>query len=130
MTSRAIAAWSEWRSLRWREVISPAVLGELLDGGQAFRWRLESDGCWHGRWAGHTARLKPGDGGSLLWSAPEPGAEAVGRALETYLDTGREGSALTDVLPWRGDPHLLRCLISGGMLLEVVARKLPPATEA
>ena len=110
MTSRGIAAWSDWRSVQWNEILSPPVLAELLDGGQAFRWRPDADGAWIGRWAGHTARLKRDDAGRLLWSAPEPGAAAVGRALGIYLDTGRDGAALTDILPWRGDPHLLRCL--------------------
>jgi N-glycosylase/DNA lyase len=110
MTSHAVQAWSDWRSLRWGEGLSPAVLAEILDGGQAFRWRREAGCSWQGAWAANSVRLRFGPGGRLQWSAPGALARDVGRALETYFDAGRDISALTDVLPWRSDPHLLRCL--------------------
>ncbi len=110
MTSRAVQAWSDWRNLRWGERLSPAVLAEMLDGGQAFRWRRESDGSWHGTWASHSARLQFGPDHRLQWSAPAALAPAVGQALEVYFDAGLDVPALTDALPWRSDAHLSRCL--------------------
>src|SRR5580658_6812736 len=70
-------AWSDWRDLPLADPFSPAVLAEMLDGGQAFRWRRETDGSWHGTWGGHSARVRPGPGGRLQWSAPAALAPAA-----------------------------------------------------
>jgi N-glycosylase/DNA lyase len=90
--------------------LSPGILAEILDGGQAFRWTRESGGVWHGVWGGTCARLRIGEAGLPQWSAPEARSPGTGRAIEAYLDSGRELRGLTDILPWRGDAHLARCL--------------------
>ena len=105
------SSWSDWKTLPLKESLSPAVLAEILDGGQAFRWRRESDGGWHGRWSGHAVRLRLHGKESLLqWSAPPALAAAAGPALARYLDAGRDARELADALPWRSDAHLALCL--------------------
>jgi len=102
--------WSDWKTLPLKEPLSPAVLAEILDGGQAFRWRREADGVWHGRWAGHAVRLRLHGKEGLRWSAPPALAASTGPALARYLDAGRGARDLADVLPWRSDAHLSLCL--------------------
>ena len=108
------AAWSPWAPLaplpRARP-LSAAVLAELLDGGQAFRWQRLPDGAFEGGWGPHHARLRlaaQGVHGGLEFSAP-PQAEvrALANALHAYLSGP---PADEDALPWRSDPHLAACL--------------------
>ncbi|MBS0662009.1 MAG: DNA-binding protein [Verrucomicrobia bacterium] len=103
------ARWSAWQPLATTAPIAPAVLAETLDGGQAFRWHHEPDGGWIGTFGGNLVRLRPDPAGALHWSAPRPAA-AAGGALAAYLDGNGDLAALTDVLPWRSDAHLARCL--------------------
>ncbi|HZL46235.1 MAG TPA: hypothetical protein VFC28_08410, partial [Opitutaceae bacterium] len=63
--------WSDWQPLVLPEPLSPAVLAEVVDGGQTFRWNRSPDGVWQGVWAGCVARLKPAEPAGLLWSAPQ-----------------------------------------------------------
>jgi len=102
--------WSDWRDLSLADPLTPAVLAEMLDGGQAFRWRRETDASWHGTWGAHSARVRLDPGGRLQWSAPAAAAPAAGPAIEAYFDAGRDARFLTDILPWRGDAHLARCV--------------------
>ncbi|HTO04392.1 MAG TPA: DNA glycosylase [Opitutus sp.] len=90
--------------------LNAAVLSETLDGGQAFRWRRDSEGTWHGVFDRHAVRLRLESEGMLHWSAPAQLAENTGHALIRYLDTGPGLDQLVDALPWRSDPHLARCL--------------------
>jgi N-glycosylase/DNA lyase len=89
--------------------LTPATLAELLDGGQAFRWRHDSDGVWSGTWSDLVVRIRLNPAGILEWSAPAGQAENTGPALQRYL-FGHETAAAVDTLPWRSDPHLARCL--------------------
>jgi len=91
-------------------VAAPAVLAELLDGGQSFRWNRQPDGAWLGVWGECVARLVPADDGSLSWSAPDAIADHVERELPVYLGPESDLAAQTDTLPWRSDPHLAECL--------------------
>jgi len=102
-------AWSAWSPLPGAPTLTPATLAELLDGGQSFRWQRESDGVWLGLWGDHAARLRLAPSGRLEWSAPSPRAAQTGEALRVYL-FGHDTAAALDALPWRGDPHLARCL--------------------
>ena len=107
----AVTPWSEWRPVAGLPApMQPRVLGELLDGGQAFRWNACADGSWLGVWSGHVARLRAGRDGRLEWCAPLPLAAVTGQELEKYLATGTDFAALTDALPWRSDPHLAGAL--------------------
>ena len=119
-------AWSDWQPLvvsDWEELSPlpaggstapafrlPAVLAEVLDGGQTFRWVRTLDGLWQGVWSDCVARLKPVDRGGLAWSAPQDIADAVGRKLPGYLAATVDFARVADGLPWRSDLHLARCL--------------------
>jgi N-glycosylase/DNA lyase len=118
--------WSDWQPLALSssnglplasphgspapEPLAPAVLAEVLDGGQAFRWTRLPEGVWQGVWSGCVARLKGGAGGGLQWSAPRALAGAVAAELPRYLAASVDFAQLADGLPWRSDPHLARCL--------------------
>jgi N-glycosylase/DNA lyase len=80
-----------------------------VDGGQAFRWQRESNDTWLGIWANNIVRLRLNQAGELEWSAPVSLAPRVQAALPAHL-FGHDTTAAIDALPWRGDPHLARCL--------------------
>ncbi len=109
MPSPAWHPWSPLLALPRGRPISPAVLAEWLDGGQAFRWNRLPDGSFEGGWSSHhlRLRLRPDDG-ALEFSAPGY-AELSGaaRAASRYL---AGPPADEDALPWRSDPHLAACL--------------------
>jgi N-glycosylase/DNA lyase len=102
--------WSDWQPLLLPESLTPAVLAEVVDGGQTFRWNRAPDGVWQGAWADCAVRLKPAESGRLLWSAPENLTGAVAGELPNYLAAKVNFGRLADDLPWRSDPHLARCL--------------------
>lgn len=107
--------------------LTPGVLAEWLDGGQAFRWYPISDTSpgpssgpgFEGSWSTHHVRLRLcpgvagafgelGESGGLEFTTPayaDPAATAV--ALRAYL-AGPEADE--DALPWRSDAHLAACL--------------------
>lgn len=103
-------AWSEWQPLALPDPLSPAVLSEIVDGGQAFRWNRLPDGVWQGVWGGCVARLKPDGSDGVLWSAPQELAGVVAEGLPIYFRTTLQFGSLVDNLPWRSDEHLARCL--------------------
>ncbi len=109
MSADAWLPWSPVPPLPRPRALTPAVLAELLDGGQAFRWQRGADGMLTGGWAGHHARLRiASENGELQFSAPaatEP--RALGAALQAYL---AGPPADEDALPWRSDPHLAACM--------------------
>lgn len=103
-------SWSPWARVARAPRLDPATLAELVDGGQAFRWRREPDGGWLGVWSHHIARLRLNPtSGDLEWSAPSGLAPRVARALPDYL-FAHDTPAATDALPWRSDSHLARCI--------------------
>ena len=122
----SLVLWSDWQPLVLSDPIEfaprpadgstapafrvPAVLAEVLDGGQAFRWARTPDGLWQGVWSDCVARLKPVEEGGLAWSAPQDLADAVAQKLPAYLAATVNFARLADSLPWRSDPHLARCL--------------------
>jgi len=104
------SAWSAWAPLSPAVSLTPAVLAETLDGGQAFRWRRENDGAWQGIFGDSVVRLALGADGKLTWSAPRSVASNIPAPLARYLDLPRDPRELADRLPWRSDEHLARCL--------------------
>lgn len=103
-------SWSLWQPVVPATTLTPVVLAETLDGGQAFRWNRQPDDTWLGIFGKHVARVSLAADGVLLWSAPSEIADRVGPALAQYLDLGRDSRVLADALPWRSDAHLARCL--------------------
>jgi N-glycosylase/DNA lyase len=104
--------WSAYQRLALDSALSPEVLAEIVDGGQAFRWNREPDGGWFGVFGRFMVRLRQDDSGAVLWSAPRLIAEDAGPALVRYFDLERSPAKLVDSLPWRSDPHLERCLVA------------------
>lgn len=102
--------WSDWQPMVLPETLSPAVLAEVLDGGQTFRWNCSAEGVWQGTWAGCVARLKPSEDGGILWSAPQDLVETVAGELPLYFRSALRFDRIVDDLPWRSDVHLERCL--------------------
>ena len=100
----ASAEWTSWRPLRLAEDVPAGTLAEQMDGGQAFRWSLESDGSWVGVF-GHTlAAVRSGPHG-LEWRGQKGATHAEG-ALQRYLDAEGAQARLSAALPWRSDPVL------------------------
>jgi N-glycosylase/DNA lyase len=99
--------WTDWQPLAPK--ITPDVLAETLDGGQAFRWN-KVDGIWFGLWSDNMAKIRIGPNGQLEWSAPKPLANRVRLALPAYLDVDATSEQRVDALPWRSDQHLDRCI--------------------
>ncbi len=97
--------WTPWRELSPPLRVSPAILRELLDGGQAFRW-YEKDGVWEGVWDRYVARLRLSGDNALQWSAPQPEGKRTAEALRHYLALDPAWEQAIDALPWRSDPVL------------------------
>ncbi len=96
-------AWTAWRKLPLASTPNAATLGEMLDGGQSFRWR-QIDGAWVGVFGRHVAGVRLADGG-LEWRQPE-GLPDAGKPLAAYLDSEGAQARAADALPWRSDPFL------------------------
>lgn len=90
--------------------MSPAVLAETLDGGQAFRWQRQENSTWLGFFGEFVVRLSLDVSGALRWSAPVALAASAAPALQRYLDLERDPRQLADSLPWRSDQHLATCI--------------------
>ncbi|MEM9227208.1 MAG: DNA glycosylase [Verrucomicrobiota bacterium] len=93
-----------WRPLEPRLAMTEAVLAELLDGGQAFRWNRQ-DGYWEGVWSNYRVRLRSNGGRLEAVNPAETAAETVS-ALDRYLAIERDWPAIMDALPWRSDAVL------------------------
>lgn len=111
MTARlapeASPMWGGWRLMRLAQPVTPEVLGEILDGGQSFRWRRSDEG-WVGIFGRHVAEVAAlADG--VRWRQPT-GLPDVAEALARYLDAEGAQAALADALPWRSDPFLAAAL--------------------
>jgi len=107
--------WTPWRALPSDEGPTSAVWREILDGGQAFRWRYDHErGIWAGLWGSHAVRLRftPAHGATLIeWSAPR-GTKTREEDLRHYLALDLPWSQYADELPWRSDPILKEAIHS------------------
>jgi N-glycosylase/DNA lyase len=111
----AAAAPPVWRPLAGLPPLTPPVLAEILDGGQAFRWTAGDSAAgpvssWIGQWADHRVPVRLAPDGRLEWQATDTNAATTGAALAAYFAVDRDFTALADSLPWRSDLHLARCL--------------------
>lgn len=124
-------SWSPWQPLAGVPRLTPAVLAEILDGGQAFRWyrvtptapgptspasrgpSAASGGAavdWIGTWGRNAVRLRINETGELEWSGPASRRAETERALRTYFGAAVDFGAVTDALPWRSDRHLAEAI--------------------
>jgi N-glycosylase/DNA lyase len=104
------SSWSPWHRVPGLPSVTPAVLAETLNGGQAFRWHEIEPGVWEGVWSDNVARLRLGDEGQIEWSAPEAIAHRVGPSVSHYLGGDTDFTVATDAVPWRSDAHLAKCI--------------------
>lgn len=110
-----MSAWSPWQPippLPHARAFTPAVLAELLDGGQAFRWQRQPDSSLEGGWSTHHIRIRVTPSGALEFATPTPGepvatTKSPAAALHAYL---AGPAADEEALPWRSDPHLAACM--------------------
>ena len=101
------ARWTEWRRLPLADSPGEAVLAEILDGGQCFRWRL-AGGVWTGVVGREPLQLRAAPGG-VDWRQTAGAADAAG-TLARYLDAEGAQARAADALPWRSDPALARAM--------------------
>ena len=106
------AMGSEWQPVAGLPAMTPEVLAETLNGGQAFRWHQQGDGTWLGIWSDHVVRLRLGTSERLEWTALPANVNSTAEAVARYLAIDRDFATLADTLPWRSDPHLARCIVS------------------
>ncbi len=98
--------FEERRPLTGTAPASPEVWGEILDGGQAFRWVRAEDG-WQGVFDRTIVRVFPAKSGVPEFSCiKNVDAENVRLALVRYLDGNGDPQAAADRLPWRSDGAL------------------------
>lgn len=115
MTPSSAASQPAWRPFPGLPALSPPVLAEILDGGQAFRWERCDAGeaappRWIGHWGDHGVRLRQTPDGRVEWQDLTAGAASgTEAALAAYFAIDRDFDALVDALPWRSDVHLARC---------------------
>jgi N-glycosylase/DNA lyase len=100
----AAADWTPWRPLRLAEDVPAGTLAEQMDGGQAFRWSLASDGSWVGVFGRTLAAVRSSPQG-LEWCGQKGATHAEG-ALRHYLDADGSQARLSEALPWRSDSVL------------------------
>lgn len=96
--------WSEWRPVTPAVRCGEAVLAELLNGGQAFRWNL-IEGHWRGVFGDCVAELRSVDD-VVEWRAPVLLADHVEKRIGAYLGTDEDFADAWDQLPHRSDPVL------------------------
>lgn len=118
--------WHPWAPVptlpRFR-ILTQAVLSELLDGGQAFRWQRRPDGTFEGHWSTYHVRIRLGGESNPARSTPPRSTSGTPEAAPTlefaapaYADLAATREAVhaylagppadADDLPWRSDPHL------------------------
>ena len=102
--------WSHWERLEESPIMTPRVLGEILDGGQAFRWTRLDERTWTGVWGPFVARVRLGAAGGLEGCAPAGRERETLAALRHYLAVDGSPESHTDLLPWRSDPVLRGCV--------------------
>ena len=100
----ASSEWTSWRPLRLAEDVPAGTLAEQMDGGQAFRWSLTSDGSWVGVFGRTLAAVRASPNG-LEWRGQKGATHAEG-ALRHYLDAEGAQARLSEALPWRSDAVL------------------------
>ncbi len=102
MPSSNTITWSKWRVFDGIPPLAPHVLAEILDGGQAFRWRrihARPNPVYQGIWAANLAQLTCDAAGRLAWRAPSARASAVGAELRRYLALDIDFAGLEQSFP-------------------------------
>ncbi len=105
-----VLQWSDWAPLGLGHRFTAASLAETLDGGQAFRWRWQSEpAAWQGVFAEHVVQLRLSAGGALHFRSATPALRARD-ALHHYLAMAPQLDAALARLPGASDPVLAATL--------------------
>jgi len=114
--SKSPAAFSgekiDWHEPRRLDCWQPDLdsFRETLDGGQSFAWWPESDTAYTGILDQSLIRLT-WDQDRIFWqSTGENSDPLLPLRLEDYLGSNAKFQTFYDQLPWRSDPHLIRCM--------------------
>ncbi len=102
--------WSDWADVPGFALRSSAVLAEIVDGGQAFRWYRSAEQTWIGAWGQSVSEVRIAPHGQLQWRAPAEIAPRVASSLPDYFASATDFAACADQLPWRSDRHLADCI--------------------
>jgi N-glycosylase/DNA lyase len=104
------ARWSDWAPLGLTHRFTTASLAETLDGGQAFRWRWQSESdSWLGVFAEHAVQLRLTADGAMHFRAATDAARAL-EALHHYLAMAPHLDAALARLPLASDAVLVRAI--------------------
>ncbi|MCC5807799.1 MAG: DNA-binding protein [Opitutales bacterium] len=98
---------SGWEPVDLDFRLTPAVLAEILDGGQAFAWDATGTTTYSGAVADHAWEIGLAADGTVLANSPTGGDPAL---LADYFALDTDFAALTDALPWRSDTVLARAI--------------------
>ncbi|MBT5900845.1 MAG: DNA-binding protein [Opitutaceae bacterium] len=100
-----------WQPLQSDVRFTAESIAELLDGGQAFRWHRRANGVWRGMWSHHVVEVAWGKSSRLQWRPLTPVGNTTESDVRNYLRLEHEHPELyLDVLPWRSDAHLRKCI--------------------
>lgn len=106
----AAPSWSDWTPFPASFCPDDTTLAELLDGGQAFRWRWQPESaCWSGQWGDTLAEVRRDSTGGLSWRALAPPGHDSASAVRRYFALDQDWEQRMNTLPWRSDAHLARC---------------------
>lgn len=100
--------WTSWRPLTLYCPIPLSTLPELLDGGQAFRWRVYQDTEWLGVIDRAVVRLRYHNQ-QLEWCSSDDSSTFAERIHEYFDAPGRQAQQVNE-LPWRSDDVLRRAI--------------------
>lgn len=98
---------ADWAPIDLAFRLSPAVLAEILDGGQAFAWDATGTTTYGGVTCGHAWEIGLANDGTVIARSPTGGDPAV---LADYFALDTDFAALTDALPWRSDHVLAKAI--------------------
>ena len=106
----SVVSWGSWQGFPRPLHLGRDVLGELLDGGQSFRWN-QVDGeyaVWQGVFGRNLVQVRLGGDDITEFRL----ASGCGSASEVavYFGQDRDWKKLIDALPWRSDLHLQECM--------------------
>ncbi|MBL63946.1 MAG: DNA-binding protein [Opitutae bacterium] len=100
--------FTPWRSLGANTSFSDRSLAETLDGGQAFRWRLNESGSWTGIWGQNLVEVCL-QGERLEWRRPKQVSVNREEVLR-YFAFDPPYEEIIDELPWRSDRFLANAM--------------------
>ena len=101
--------WLDWQPYsNWQPDL--ASFKETLDGGQAFCWHPIDEHCYEGVVLDIPLRLRWTQPDQILWSSTTGPREKAEALLGHYLGKEEAYQRCYDILPWRSDPHLKRCI--------------------